>query len=234
MNAKQFLTPDERADLIEAYATDKLNNPPANISDKTLITNYGNDGQKGRLELENFDVRMLTDPDFKTAVPVENPTPNPIPVPVADNAGTDAGLVTGNNGANVGEYGTDFVEGATVQQPVEDSKELEKADADAAQHATDINNYIRATGKRPFSDWTPQQLRDEMLRLESETNEAVKAKLNAQQNAATVREPIEESEIRLKHKDGREIIVTKHTYNEFIKKNQPEWSPVVETPKELL
>ena len=64
--SKKYLTDDERNELIEKYAEDKLNNPPSNISDKTLIENYGDEGQKGRLEIENFDVAILTDPNFKT------------------------------------------------------------------------------------------------------------------------------------------------------------------------
>lgn len=48
--AKNFLTNDERLALIEKYKEDKLNNPPSNITDATLIKNYGTDEQKAKLQ----------------------------------------------------------------------------------------------------------------------------------------------------------------------------------------
>ena len=48
--AKNFLSNAERLELIEKYRADKLNEPPKNISDKTLIENFGTDEQKTRLQ----------------------------------------------------------------------------------------------------------------------------------------------------------------------------------------
>jgi len=47
---KNILSNSERMELIERYQQDKLNPPPANIKDETLIKNYGTDEQKARLQ----------------------------------------------------------------------------------------------------------------------------------------------------------------------------------------
>lgn len=55
-----ILTEMERQALKEAYSKDKLKDAPGNISDKTLILNYGDLGQKERLYEKEPSLRPQT------------------------------------------------------------------------------------------------------------------------------------------------------------------------------
>ena len=46
----RILNDKERADLMAKYKDDRLKDAPHNITDKTLIENYGNDAQKALLQ----------------------------------------------------------------------------------------------------------------------------------------------------------------------------------------
>ena len=254
-----YLTDGEREELRTKYAEDKLNNPPANISDKTLIDNYGDDGQRGRLSIENFDVRVLTDPNFQTH-PKAGDEEKPEPI---------EGVQSGND-ANVGtksetpikseaelkaetelahqtdlykqlhegiapdaswDVGTITAENISKQNA---NANLPNADPKAAEFAKLFNDYLRLTGNRPFSGWDLEQLKLE-LENEIETRaDKIKADSEARKKANLIPEPANDEQIKLKHKDsGREITVTKQAYENFIAKNQPEWVKVAPVPKEL-
>ena len=49
MKSTRYLKDKERTDLLAKYKADRENDAPANISDKTLIENYGTDEQKALL-----------------------------------------------------------------------------------------------------------------------------------------------------------------------------------------
>lgn len=49
MSASRIVNDKDRQELLAKYKDDKLNDAPANISDKTLIQNYGTDEQKALL-----------------------------------------------------------------------------------------------------------------------------------------------------------------------------------------
>ena len=204
-----------------------MNNPPANISDKTLIENYGDEGQKGRLSLENFDVAILTDPNFKTH-------------PKADD-GNDANVATKDEGVNsvtpiieetakTGDVGDINV--GDIKK-VEENAPLPQADPQAAEYAKLFNDYLRLTGNRPFGGWNLEQLQTELEKEIEKRAEKIKSDNEAKQNASLPK-PTNNEEIRLKHKEnGREITVTRQAYDNFISKNQPEWVKVVAVPKEI-
>lgn len=68
--AKNLLNNEERLLLIEKYKEDKLNNPPSNIKDETLILNYGTDEQKARSQVASATKEPKAT-ENKTASPSE-------------------------------------------------------------------------------------------------------------------------------------------------------------------
>lgn len=248
MSTTKYLTDAERDELIQAYAEDKLNNPPANISDKTLIYNYGNEGQKGRLEIENFDIAVLTDPNFQSHKDEGANGSNPSATNTGDVENSGDGNDT-NVETNADNQSGDDVNKDEQKPPVVEEKDkakgkgakdkkpnaapdLSKADPKAAQHAADINEYLRLTGQRPFSGWDADQLHTELANLKLSNDEKTQAANKAAANAAVVvQSEIGDDEIQLKHKEnGRTITVTQHAYDNFISKNQPEWVKVAPAP----
>lgn len=245
MSAKKYLTDAERDELIAKYAEDKLNNPPANITDKTLITNYGSEEQKARLD----------NPDFKLE---ETPTPTPTTNDGEGGDGTQKTETPKSADEQKAEkerahqtdlykelhdgqlpdasWTTDEISAANTTKQNANAT-LANADPNAAEFSRLFNDYLRLTGNRPFSGWDLEQLKAE-LEKEIETRaEKIKADQKAAEdanNAANVAASKGEEQIKLRHKDnGREIFVTKHTYDNFISKNQPEWVKVAAVPKEL-
>lgn len=57
---QKLLSEDARAELLVAYKADKKTDAPANISDKTLITHYGNEAQKKMLEVASGGTQTPT------------------------------------------------------------------------------------------------------------------------------------------------------------------------------
>lgn len=246
----KYLTEAERDDLIAKYAEDKLNNPPANITDKTLITNYGTDEQKARLD----------NPDFKLeeTPKVETPTPTPTTNEGEGGDGTQKTETPKSADEQKAEkerahqtdlykelhdgqlpdasWTTDEISAANTTKQNANAT-LANADPNAAEFSRLFNDYLRLTGNRPFSGWDLEQLKVE-LEKEIETRaEKIKADQKAAEDAnvtANIPATNGEEQIKLRHKDnGREIFVTKHTYDNFIAKNQPEWVKVAAVPKEI-
>lgn len=200
--SKKFLTDDERNELIEKYAEDKLNNPPANISDKTLIENYGDEGQKGRLEIENFDVAILTDFNFKTHSneekkddeSVENGDNIEKQKEEKPNDANDINVETKNEPTAdeekerkflIDEYIRLYEVEPDLSLPNDElralnlTKEKENAnlsnpDPEAAKYAAAFNDYVRLTGQKPFSGWNLSQLENELSIEKAKKDDALK------------------------------------------------------------
>ena len=201
--SKKYLTDDERNELIEKYAEDKLNNPPSNISDKTLIDNYGNDGQKGRLEIENFDVAILTVPNFKThpspgdgdAIKEEPKGDESIGKendvkPIENEKPLEGANVENNQDKDreflIEEYKRLYEVEPDLSLPNDElralnltkekeNETLQGPDPEAAKYAAAFNDYVRLTGQKPFSGWNLSQLENELSIEKSKRDEAVKA-----------------------------------------------------------
>lgn len=254
--SKKYLTDDERNELIEKYAEDKLNNPPSNISDKTLIDNYGNDGQKGRLEIENFDVAILTDPNFKTHLsPGDGDVIKEEPKGDESNEKSLEGANVENNQDKDREFLIEEYKRLYEVEPdlslpndelralnltkEKENETLQGPDPEAAKYAAAFNDYVRLTGQKPFSGWNLSQLENELSIEKSKRDEAVKAseqnKSEAEKQAiATSQKLGTEETVLIKNKEtGVTKRVTKTTYENYIAKSQPEWQPVSPIPKEI-
>lgn len=145
--ANELLNNDERLLLIEKYKEDKLNSPPSNIKDETLITNYGTDEQKARLQAA---------PAAKAPKATENKTASPAagasagtgtePAPAAEPAAPKAEDTVINKGIGAQDGG--FIEG-TAQSAAEQTKPVEQpagntGDMQAAPAPDENQNYVRA------------------------------------------------------------------------------------------
>ena len=254
--SKKYLTDDERNELIEKYAEDKLNNPPSNISDKTLIENDGDEGQKGRLEIENFDVAILTDPNFKThPSPGDGDAIKEEPKGDESNEKSLEGANVENNQDKDREFLIEEYKRLYEVEPdlslpndelralnltkEKENETLQGPDPEAAKYAAAFNDYVRLTGQKPFSGWNLSQLENELSIEKSKRDEAVKAseqnKSEAEKQAiATSQKLGTEETVLIKNKEtGVTKRVTKTTYENYIAKSQPEWQPVPPVPKEI-
>lgn len=126
--SKRTLSDKDRKTLLGKYKEDKLNDAPANISDKTLIENYGTDEQKTLL--------LASTPKAGTATKSETPTPNAAPTPSVANAGNE----------NPNDIETEKVvnDGAGI--------------VDDAERAHQFGEYFRVHGTQPNGDLLTQEI----------------------------------------------------------------------------
>lgn len=188
---EKYLTDAEREELLSKYKSDNLRDAPANILDKTLITNYGNDEQKKRLE--------------------EN--------------------VSGDGAEPKGKE----TEAGTKQEPTgtENSGELKATnDKNQKEFAFQFNEYVRLHGKAPDASITDASELRSLNLTKSNEIEMDASKLDNSEPAPNAK-GIET--IALVNKTtGDRINPSVYTYENFIKKNQPEWVPVSSVkPKEI-
>lgn len=198
---ENYLTDAERADLRAKYKEDNLRDAPANIKDKTLITNYGNDEQRKRLETS------------------------------AAGDGAEQKGKEDESGADPGT-GTDPV--AEIEKVIKEdapSGEMEPSDDKEAQDfKTQFNEYVRLHGQAPEEGKTAAELRElnSQKAADVEMDEAL-----IENSGAGATKGVET--ISLIHKEtGERINPTVFTYENFIRKTQPEFVPVASVkPKEI-
>lgn len=251
MAKKKYLNEAERDALIQAYAEDKLNNPPANITDKTLIENYGDDVLKSRLLIEGYDVENPTGTPTPPTNPETPETPGTPIVPEQNAPENPPVIETPNNegnqnfeGTNAGNSNDENIQpsvetGNVPETPivgnVEDAPngDLLGSDPKAAEYAKSYNDYIRLFGRRPFSGHTLEQIQKE---IDNEINGLEEKAKEASRPASKLEnEETPAGKIKIKNvHDGREIFVTQHSWDNFISKNQPEWKKAAKPPIEIL
>ena len=90
----RILNDKDRADLMVKYKDDRLKDAPHNITDKTLIENYGNDAQKALLQKAGGGVA----PAKQEPQATENKTANTNANPATD-AGNGGGTIEGESEA---------------------------------------------------------------------------------------------------------------------------------------
>lgn len=140
--ANNLLSNDERLLLIEKYEADKLNKPPKNIKDETLITNYGTDEQKARLQAA---------PAAKAPKATENKTANP-----AAGAGTEPAAGTGDGDTGV-EQGTQANTGDAQAEPAANNAPAAAPDKNQ-EYVQAFNDYVDLYFKMPADNLTTEQL----------------------------------------------------------------------------
>lgn len=168
----RILNDKERAELLVKYKDDRMHDAPHNITDKTLIENYGNDAQKELLQKAGGGAAPAKqEPKAK-----ENKTSNTKP---ASGAG-DSGAIEGESEAEkaeskkafeVAEYErlhgekpaadlpTDEIRAANLTKAKELEAEAAKGSGDNTAYLDAFNQYVKLhDGKAPAKELTTEQL----------------------------------------------------------------------------
>ena len=168
----RILNDKERAELLVKYKDDRMHDAPHNITDKTLIENYGNDAQKALLQKAGGGAAPAKqEPKAK-----ENKTSNTKP---AGGAG-DSGAIEGESEAEkaeskkafeVAEYErlhgekpaenlpTDEIRAANLTKAKELEAEAAKGSGDNTAYLDAFNQYVKLhDGKAPAKELTTEQL----------------------------------------------------------------------------
>lgn len=168
----RILNDKERAELLVKYKDDRMHDAPHNITDKTLIENYGNNAQKALLQKAGGGVAPAKqEPKAK-----ENKTSNTKP---ASGAG-DSGAIEGESEAEkaeskkafeVAEYErlhgekpaenlpADEIRAANLTKAKEMEAEAAKGSGDNTAYLDAFNQYVKLhDGKAPAKELTTEQL----------------------------------------------------------------------------
>lgn len=168
----RILNDKERAELLVKYKDDRMHDAPHNITDKTLIENYGNDAQKALLQKAGGGAAPAKqEPKAK-----ENKTSNTKP---ASGAG-DSGAIEGESEAEkaeskkafeVAEYErlhgekpaenlpADEIRAANLTKAKELEAEAAKGSGDNTAYLDAFNQYVKLhDGKAPAKELKTEQL----------------------------------------------------------------------------
>ena len=168
----RILNDKDRADLMAKYKDDRLKDAPHNITDKTLIENYGNDAKKALLQKAGGGVAPAKqEPQAK-----ENKTTNTNPASDAGNGGTiegesEAEKAEKERAFEVAEYErlhgekpaenfpTDEIRAANLTKAKELEAEAAKGSGDNTAYLDAFNQYVKLhEGKAPAKELTTEQL----------------------------------------------------------------------------
>lgn len=143
--SKRILSDKDRKALLAKYKEDKLNDAPANISDKVLIENYGTDEQKA----------LLATPTPKTGAATTNQTPtanNGNGNPPASTTTQDPANNEGNDSGKIGAEKEREHQVAEYQRlyGVAPSEDLSTSEI-TAYNVTKINEIAAAERNNPQS-----------------------------------------------------------------------------------
>lgn len=223
--ANNLLSNDERLLLIEKYEADKLNKPPKNIKDETLITNYGTDEQKARLQAA---------PAAKAPKATENKTASP-----AAGAATEPAASTGNEDTEV-EQGTQANTGDAQAEPAgtQAAPAAGNAPAPAApdknqEYVQAFNEYVDLYFKMPADNLTTEQLiaLNEQKRAANEQAAQAAATAKEEQAKKPFVKPTDSVTI-VNNKTKEVTTVPRFTWERFISKDGTH-TLKAETPAEI-
>ena len=254
----RILNDKERAELMAKYKADRLKDAPHNITDKTLIENYGNDAQKAQLQKAGGGAA----PANQTPQATENETSNTKP---ASGAG-DSGAIEGESEAEKAEskkafevaeyerlhgekpaenFPTDEIRAANLTK----SKELE-AEAEAAKGSGDntayldaFNQYVKLhDGKAPAKELTTEQLVEANKKRIEELKNVQAAPKQKEQTPAKKAPAKEAAENTVKGVDMVELYNTKtnetksfsrFTWENYMKGKEKDWQLKPTEPEEV-
>ena len=168
----RILNDKERAELLVKYKDDRMHDAPHNITDKTLIENYGNDAQKALLQKAGGGAAPAKqEPQAK-----ENKTSNAKPASGAGDSGAIEGESEAEKAENkkafeVAEYErlhgekpaenlpADEIRAANLTKAKELEAEAAKGSGDNTAYLDAFNQYVKLhNGKAPAKELTTEQL----------------------------------------------------------------------------
>lgn len=168
----RILNDKERAELLVKYKDDRMHDAPHNITDKTLIENYGNDAQKALLQKAGGG----TAPAKQEPKAKENKTSNTKPASGAGDSGAIEGESEAEKAENkkafeVAEYErlhgekpaenlpADEIRAANLTKAKELEAEAAKGSGDKTAYLDAFNQYVKLhDGKAPVKEFTTEQL----------------------------------------------------------------------------
>ena len=196
--SKRILSDKDRKTLLAKYKEDKLNDAPANISDKVLIENYGTDEQKALLATPAPKAGTATTNQTPTADNGNGNTPaaTPTPSPATNDEGNDSGKVGADKEREhqVAEYkrlygvepNADWETGEITAYNVTKTNEIASAERNNPQrqeYIDALNQYITLHGGQAP---TTQLTYDDLIAAnEQKTLELSQPSANAPTPAAT-------------------------------------------------
>ena len=168
----RILNDKERAELLVKYKDDRMHDAPHNITDKTLIENYGNDAQKALLQKAGGGAAPAKqEPQAK-----ENKTSNANPAIDAGDSGAIEGEGEAEKAENkkafeVAEYErlhgekpaenlpADEIRAANLTKAKELEAEAAKGSGDNTAYLDAFNQYVKLhDGKAPAKELKTEQL----------------------------------------------------------------------------
>ena len=169
----RILNDKERAELMAKYKADRLKDAPHNITDKTLVENYGNDAQKALLQKAGDG----SAPANQAPQATENKTANTNQATDAGNGGgtieveREAEKAEKERAFEVAEYErlhgekpaenfpTDEIRAANLTKSKELEAEAAKGSGDNTAYLDAFNQYVKLhDGKAPAKELTTEQL----------------------------------------------------------------------------
>ena len=255
----RILNDKERAELMAKYKADRLKDAPHNITDKTLIENYGNDAQKAQLQKAGGGAA----PANQTPQATENKTANTNANPATD-AGNGGGTIEGESETEeaenkrafeVAEYERLHGEKPAENLPADEiraanltkSKELEaeaaKGSGDNTAYLDAFNQYVKLhDGKAPAKELTTEQLVEANKKRIEELKNVQAAPKQKEQTPAKKAPAKEAAENTVKGVDMVELYNTKtnetktfarFTWENYMKGKEKDWQLKPTEPEEV-
>lgn len=232
-----IITSEERQQLIKLYQEDKLNAPPANIKDETLIKNYGTDEQKARLQQPPAAEAQKAAENKTNTGEKEDPATKELNhqrelyKELHGEAPDDSLKVDELTALNLTKK--EEVGGAKPEQPNTSQAPALPSAEENKEYINEFGKYVDLHLRMPDSNLTLAELQKanatRVLQLQQEAAEAEQIRANMKSGRGVGGQTVE-----LIHRDTKEkIIMPAYTYDNFMKKQMPEWSPAPELPAEL-
>lgn len=204
--SKRILNDVERKELLAKYKAEKLNDAPANITDATLIKNFGSDEQKALLETAEKPGETKKDESTTNGG--------------AENAGN-------SNDGNVDGAGA--VTQSTDEQKAQAELDAHDANTESPEYITELNNYLSLNeGKAPESQLKLSELRNANIQRISDLQNVPSGTGNVETKQS---KPNLQSTFTNKTPDKVELVnkttgqvkrFTVHTYQKYLV-NDKEW-----------
>lgn len=230
--AKEFLNPDERAELKAKYKAKLVKDAPHNITDATLISQFGSDEQKARLPKE------------------KGTAPAPAKTEPAKPAGTEAQKNANETAQGSGEQkGTEPAKDAGADNQKGDGASGTEKGAENVgakipsgspaadpEYISALNQYIALNdGKAPENKMTTDELKSEIAKIQ-EGKQKQDEILATQKKAtdANVSAPVIDDGMvtMVNKKTGDKKRVNRVTYDRFLK-NDSNYELAPEVPAEV-
>lgn len=259
--SKRILNDKDRKALLVKYKEDKLNDAPANISDKTLIENYGTDEQKALLPAPTTQEGAAKPNETATSGNGNQPAATPSPT------------TTQEGGVNDGKSGADAERELAIEhykelygvEPSEDlptieiqalivTKENENyrnapADPSSQEYVDALNRYLElhdgvapSTQLNLFGLLDANEKKEDHLKAGGGTVAPVPAATPSVAPAVEQSIPMPNLTATTTHKDVEKVTLvnsagktkefTKFTYEKYML-NDKEWKPLPKAPKEV-